>query len=406
MGSFSPIQTAVIVISLVVLVGVIISLLRSSALLAGYNEHKRDIQKIATTLKAEMFRDGDDVVIPGNYKKFPIQVRFSYDENTPGLNIRMQAPVSFTFSVVPKGERATEGRVLVRTGDEMFDARFAARTDHPTQAKMLVSSKSMRMHMEKLCCSSKTFLTLVTGSIEASELVIPNFTARHVMDHIESMAILAAEVDQIPGAEKVKIQEYKREKSAPILKIAIAVGALVAIAAVFAGNMGTEITQSSVAAGVVRVEGVWDKDAGAIPRLAGWRPVTQSDFDPDVTGWMKGSGVTPAGRIELDLDGAVPQDTVYCLGHDGDQSKRLVMLENGEKVLDSVMPNVIGVVKIPKSSLSGITWATKPITESDGDGLMVITRADDQVKAVIFFRGGGKIISGTPESYQTVNLAE
>jgi len=69
-----------------------------------------------------------------------------------------------------------------------FDARFAARTDHPTQAKMLVSSKTMRTHMEKLCCSSKSFLTMVTGSIEVSELIIPGpYTARHVLDHVESM---------------------------------------------------------------------------------------------------------------------------------------------------------------------------------------------------------------------------
>jgi hypothetical protein len=385
---------------------VVISALRNSALLAGYDEYKKDIQKIATSLKAEMFRDGNDVVIPGNYKKFPIQVRFSYEENTPGLNIRMQAPVSFTFSVVPKGERATEGRVLVRTGDEMFDARFAARTDHPTQAKMLVSSKSMRTHMEKLCCSSKSFLTLVTGSIELSELVIPSFVARHVLDHIESMAILAAEVDQIPGAEKVKIQEYKREKSAPLVKIAIAVGALVAIAAVFAGKLGTEITQSSVAAGVVRIEGISEKDGSVIPKLAGWHPVAEADFDRDAAAWMRSSGITPTGRIELDFDSEPPQDAVYCLSHDQDQAKRIVMLQNGNKVFDSEMMNVVGVVKIPKSSLASIVWTIKPSVESDGDGIMIITRAQDNTSASIYFRSGTRIVSGTPESYQSVNLAE
>src|SRR5437879_11204778 len=178
----------------------------------------------------------------------------------------MQAPVSFTFSVVPKGERASEGRVLVRTGDDMFDARFAARTDHPTQAKMLVSSKSMRTHMEKLCCSSKSYLTLVTGNIELSELVIPSpYTARHVLDHVESMAMLAKEVGEIPGAEKIKIAEYKREQSAPVVKIALAVGALVAIAAVFTGMTGVEDSSSSVVAGVVQTEGVVAKDAAMIP---------------------------------------------------------------------------------------------------------------------------------------------
>jgi hypothetical protein len=407
MGSLSPIQIAVIVISVVSLVGVIISTIRSSALLAGYDEYKGDIQKIATTLKAEMFRDGNDVVIPGNYKKFPIQVRFSYSENTPGLNIRMQAPVSFTFSVVPKGERASEGRVLVRTGDEMFDARFAARTDHPTQAKMLVSSKAMRTHMEKLCCSSKTFLTMVTGSIEVSELIIPGpYTARHVMDHVESMSILAAEVDEIPGAEKVKIQEYKREKSAPVVKIALVVGALVALAAVFAGRPGTEITESSVAAGVTHAEGVLDRDAGSIPKLAGWHAAGESDFSADVIGWMKASGVQPTGRVELDLDGAAPKDVVYCLSRDEDTSKRIVMLQKGFSEFDSIMKDVIGVARIPKSSLAAITWTIKPSAESDGDAIMIIRRADDKTTAMILYRSGSRMISGTPESYQAVNLAE
>jgi hypothetical protein len=407
MGSLSPIQIAVIVVSVVSLAGVIISTLRNSAMLAGYDEYKADIQKIATTLKAEMFRDGNDVVIPGNYKKFPIQVRFSYSENTPGLNIRMQAPVSFTFSVVPKGERATEGRVLVRTGDDMFDARFAARTDHPTQAKMLVSSKTMRTHMEKLCCSSKSFLTMVTGSIEVSELIIPGpYTARHVLDHVESMSILAAEVDDIPGAEKVKIQEYKREKSTPLVKIALVVGALVAIAAVFAGRPGTEITQTSAAAGVVHAEGVWDSDAAQMTKLAGWHAISESDFNADVVGWMRASGISPAGRIELDLDGAAPSDTVYCLGRDDDQSKRIVMLQNGAKVLDSVMQNVVGVVRIPKSSLETITWSLKPTAASDGDAVMIINRVNDKTSATILYRSGNLVISGRPESYQAVNLAQ
>ncbi|MCU1283969.1 MAG: hypothetical protein JWO13_319 [Acidobacteriales bacterium] len=406
MGSFSPIQIAVVVISVVSLVGVIISFVRNTALLAGYEEYKADIQKIASSLKAEMFRDGNDVVIPGNYKKFPIQVRFSYSENTPGLNIRMQAPVSFTFSVVPKGERATEGRVALRTGDDMFDARFTARTDHPTQAKMLVSSKPIRMQLSKLCCSTKTFLTMVTGNIELSELIIPSpYTARHVLDHVESMAALAAEVEGIPGADKVKFTEYKREKSTPILKIALAVGAVVAIAAVFA-SPGTEMPTTSAAAGVVHADGVLDADAGVILKLAGWRTAADTDFAGDVAGWMKASGVPATGRIELNLDGTAPTDVVYCLAHEQDSSKRIVILENGVNILDTVMPDVVGLVRIPKNSMSNIEWSQKPATESDGDGLMVIRRKDDKTTATVFSRTGGRTVTGTVANYETVNIAE
>jgi hypothetical protein len=318
----------------------------------------------------------------------------------------MQAPVSFTFSVVPKGERATEGRVALRTGDDMFDARFTARTDHPTQAKMLVSSKPIRLQLSKLCCSTKTFLTLVTGNIELSELIIPSpYTARHVLDHVESMAALAAEVEGIPGADKVKFTEYKREKSTPVLKIALGVGALVAIAAVFA-SPSTEVPITSAAAGVVHAEGVTDADAGVIIKLAGWRAASDTDFAGDVVGWMRGSGVTASGRIELDLDGAAPNDVVYCLAHDVDSSKRIVILENGSNVLDTVMPDVIGVVRIPKGSLANITWTQKPATDSDGDGFMLIHRKDDKTTGTVFVRSGGRTVTGTVANYDSVNITE
>src|SRR5262249_9634020 len=131
----SHIQIALGITAVLTLIGVVASFLRKGALFKGYEDYRTEVPKIISAIKADVFCDGDDLVLGGNHKKYPVQVRFSYSETTPGLNIRMQAPVSFTFSVVPKGERATEGRVLVRTGDDMFDARFAARTDHPTQAK-------------------------------------------------------------------------------------------------------------------------------------------------------------------------------------------------------------------------------------------------------------------------------
>ena len=97
----SPLQIAVFVIALVTIIGVIVSSMRKSSALAGYDEIRQEVPRIASALKAEMFRAGNDLVLVGNFNRRPTQVRFSYDENTPGLNIRMQAPVSFTFSVVP-----------------------------------------------------------------------------------------------------------------------------------------------------------------------------------------------------------------------------------------------------------------------------------------------------------------
>src|SRR5579859_3507965 len=145
-----PILIAAGIIAGVAILGYFIAYFRDNATVRGYEELLPDVMALSKLLKAERFRDGNDLVVSGNYKKFPAIVRFSYDDNTPGLNIRMKAPSTFTLSVVPKGAKASEGRVQVRTSDEMFDARFVTRTDHPTQARMFLTGKQAPAMLQKL----------------------------------------------------------------------------------------------------------------------------------------------------------------------------------------------------------------------------------------------------------------
>jgi hypothetical protein len=403
MPALSPIQIAVIVIAGVSLLGVIISTMRKGAVLAGYGDYRQEIERIARQLKLEMFRDGDDVALAGNYKQKPVQIRFSYSETTPGLNIRMQAPVSFTFSVVPKGATATEGRILVRTGDEMFDARFAARTDHPTQAKMLVGSKAMRTHMEKLCCSSKTFLTLTTGSIELSELIIPQpYTARHVMDHLDSMSILADAVDDIPGAEKVKITPYQREKSTPIFRIAVAIGAITAIAAVFFLGQPPAINPLEDA-GTPAPPGVMPADVNLILNVDRWHAATADEFPSEVTGWMRGFGLEPSGHFEIDVDGSELKDYVYFLANDQGQ-RRVVLLQNRNNVFDSVYDDLVAAVRVPRDSFANIEFKKRPAEEPEGDALLIVRGQPGALRGIVVFPKNGQIVSATPLNFQNINL--
>jgi len=90
--TFNPIFTVVGIIGAVALLGYIISYFRASVNFSGYQEVAGDAQSVARAMKAEIFRDGDDLVISGNYGKLPAIVRFSYADNTPGLNISMKAP--------------------------------------------------------------------------------------------------------------------------------------------------------------------------------------------------------------------------------------------------------------------------------------------------------------------------
>ena len=402
----SQLQIAVVIIAGVTLAGVIVSFFRKSAAFAGYEEYKEDVARIVSTLRAETFRDGDDLVITGNHKKMPLQVRFSYAENTPGLNVRMQAPVSFTFSVAPKGALATEGRVSIRTGDDMFDVRFTARTDHPTQAKMLVSSPKMRQQMAKLCCSSKTFLTLTRGSIELSELVIPApYTARHVLDHVDSMGQLAAAIEGIPGSSDIKIQPYQREKSTPVFRIALAIGAVAALFAVFILKPSSaQPDLSNSAPDLNRADGVSAIDSLKLPYLKGWHAMTPEEFAPEIAGWIRGNGVEPSGRIELQADDKNEAPDVFYLLVDKDGQTRIAMLLNGAMFYDTRFPNIAGAVRVPHDSLAGIAWKIKPSYAAVGDAVMVFERSESGMRPLIMFPNGRNLLVGEPERYYNINL--
>ena len=403
----SPIQIAILIIAVVTIVGVVVSFMRKSSALQGYDEIKAEVPKIAQALRAEMFRDGEDLVLAGNFKGRPAQVRFSYAENTPGLNIRMQAPVSFTFSSVPKGARATEGRVLMRTGSDMFDAKFASRTDQPTQAKMLVGSRAALQNIEKLCCSQKTYFTMSRGSIELSELVIPApYTARHVTDHLESMAVIAKTVEDIPGAESVKIVPYEREKSAPIVRIALVVGAIAAVLGVF--FIKPTSTQADLKTGsgnrVVSAEGVSPVDAANIGGLKGWHAQRPEEYDSDVAGSLRAIGIEPNGRLTVDLDGDEVKDVIYTLVADDSPEKRLVVMQNNNVIYQTRYNNLAGVLPLPKDSISGIQWQVRPRATPDADGILVLTNSETGLQPTVLMFSGRQTISGMPKDWQSIPL--
>ena len=187
MGSLSPVQLALIIVGALAIIGVIATLLRGRATYSGYDEYASDIKLIASALQGQTLRDGADLVISGNYGKIPTVVRFSNAENTPGLNIVVHAPATFGLSVSPaEGQAREPGQSLIRTSDELWDTRFQTRTDQPSAAGMFLT-KETEKHLQRLCCSLNTYLSIGHGEIELSELVIPSLPGKHVLDHLKSI---------------------------------------------------------------------------------------------------------------------------------------------------------------------------------------------------------------------------
>ncbi len=407
MSSASPIAIALGIVFLVTVVGLIVAHLRSSATMSGYEEYARDVKDVAKTIRGEIFRDGVDLVVNGNYRKLPAVVRLSVAENTPGLNVRMQAPATFNMSVVPKGAQATEGRVLVRTGDDMFDARFTSRSDHPTQAKMLLGSKQVMNGLRKLACSQKTFFTISSGAMELSELVIPSpYTSHHILDHLESMRRIASELEEMPGTAGMKIQEIKGEGSM-VVRVAIAVGIVAAIITVVAA---TRALSSSAESGPVDAvtaitpEGVFPVDAVLIPRVDQWRTAQPEDFDPAAQAWLRGTGVPQQARITGDFSGkGNVRDVAYVLTQTGG-ARRVVWLVEGANRYDAEYPGLGLVARFPRGNLPSVRWIGTPPPAPDGDGLLIVRKGDDPKSVVLLFLSGGKVVSGAPNGFQNLSL--
>ena len=392
---------AILIVVLTAAGGGVFALMRSSRLFAGYKDIEPDARALSKLLKGEIFRDGNDLVVSGNYNKLPTIVRFSVDVNTPAVNLRMQAPATFNMSVVPKGARATEGRVLVRTADEMFDARYVTRSDHPTQARMFVTGKPTLVALQKLCCSTQTYFTVTRGAIELSELVLPeHLIGQHLSDHIAQLGSLGNILRQMPGSEEVKIEAIRKDTSHPVVKIALVAGVVLALIVIFAREPQATVSAQQGDTLPANVSAI---DAPGIPGIQQARVATANDMDPGLAAWVRDAQGDATGHLQLNLAGdAVSNDAAYYIIDQ--RGPRVVILLNHANLVDIRYNNVAGFARVPKELASSIEWATPPTSPGDGDGVLIVTNAGDPASASIIFASGNKTVSGIPQDYRNLRL--
>lgn len=403
MGSVSPIVVALGIISLVGFLGAVIAYVRRGATFKGHEEMAAEARAIARFLRGTLFRDGDDLVVAGNVGEWPATVRFSYQENTPGLSLRMEVPSTFVISMVPQGSLQAEGRAAIRTGDTAFDGRFTTRTDQPTSARMLLGMRRVTSDFQKLCCSSKTFVSMVPGALEVSELVVPpTYLERHVTEHLKAMSQIGRSLHDLPGSESVKIQAIRYERNI-VGRLAIVVGVVAAIGTVVVAVRDREQGPMAFAAESTTI-GVLPVDAALIPGVRNWRLAAAEDFDPAAAAWARDNSLAAGGRIEGNFSGRNEgRDVAYVLRRE-DGTFRIVMLCNGGNAWDVNYDAVAIVARVPKSALDSIAWVGQPPQDPDGDGLLVAYRPGDPSASVVIFKKGDRVISAAPADYQTINF--
>ena len=402
MAFFSPIVVAFAIVSLLAFVGAVISFYRRSHLFHGYKELRTDARDIARTFGGRLYRDGNDLVISGNRNRLPVNVRFSQEENTPGLFIRMEMPALFQMTIVPQGAPQAEGRTVVRLGDRQFDSKFTIRSDQPSQFRILLDAKVIAA-LQKLCCSNRTFLSVERGAMELTELVIPDGAiARHVNDHLQQMADIAKEMAEMPGAHEIKIKPIEIERNL-VARTAIAIGVVAAIATVVVGYKQRRAPVVTALA-AESVSGVDPVDARLIPGVETWRLADpNNDFDAAGLTWSKNNSLKLGARMAADFSGTGEgRDVVYVLRRPSTGAFRIAILSRGEKRYDVNYDKLAVVAPFPKQLVDSTQWSSAPPDHPDGDGLLVAYDPGNPTNVVVIFLKGDRIISSQPANYQSI----
>jgi hypothetical protein len=388
------------------IIGIVVYWVRRFAVFLGYKAIEPDVLQIAELLKAQPSRDRNDVVLEGHYGGNPTIVRFSHRVDTPGLDIQMRVPATLNLFLMPKTFATTnEGRVLMRTGSSPLDKRFNARTDHPMEFKMLTAGAATKNSLEQLCCSTQTGLSIRDRTIELSELAIPPFTANHVFDHLQSMLTLAKTVQDMPGADRVKVDPLPPRGSSWPIRIALAGGLVCLVALLFTQPYNRMPGASANTNTVSPPSGVMPADAARLQQLQGWHAAGRDDFSGSALRFMREHRVDALGHIVGDFSGrGSAVDSAYLLV-DATGRRRVSMLARGAVAYDAIFPKVDFLARISKSAMAKIQWMSSgsPLPP-DGDGLLVVQNANDPTASVVLLRHGSQTLSARPADFNKIDL--
>lgn len=388
------------------IVGIVVYWVRRFAIFLGYKAIQPDVLQIAELLKTHPIRERNDVVIAGFYGGQPTIVRFSHRVDTPGLDIQMRVPATVNLFLVPKTTAAGgEGRVPIRTGSAALDRRFNARTDHPTEARMLTAGNTIKASLEQLCCSTQTGLSIQDRVIELSELTIPPFTANHVFDHLQSMLALAEGVRNMPGADQIKVEPLPRQGSSWPVRIALAGGLICLVALLFAQPYNHPQNANASASMPIPASGIASADAVRLPQLQGWHVARREDFSVSALRFLRERRLEPAGHMMTDFGGrGAAIDSAYLLV-DANGRKRVSIMAKGVVAYDAIFPQVEALARISKITVAKIQWmSSAPQYPPDGEALLVVQNANDPTASVVLLRHGTQTLSARPADFNKIDL--
>jgi hypothetical protein len=317
----------------------------------------------------------------------------------------MRVPAAINLFLVPKTITSEdEGRTPIRMGSVALDRRFNARTDHPTEIRMLTAGTTIRACLEQLCCSSQTGLSIKDRTIELSELTIPPFTANHVFDHLQSLLTVANGVAEMPGADLIKVDPLPPRGSSWPVRIALA-GGLACLTALLFTQPYSHPIGANASSNVVTSTGIASADAARLQQLQGWHVAGTEDFSGSALRFLREHRLDPTGHIMGDFGGrGAAIDSAYFLV-DPTGRKRVSMMAKGTVAYDAIFPQADVLARISKSALAKIQWmSSAPQYPPDGDALLVVQNANDPTASVVLLRHGSQTYSAHPADFNKIDL--
>ncbi len=397
-----PMMIAGLVVAVMAVAGIVAAVLREMRLFDDFRDIAPGVKTIANQLRADVFRDFEDLVVSGMYKGIPTVIRFTKREHSPAMGLYVRIPSPCQFSIVPK-RLAGKAQSAVSLKGRRLQSEFVAKAASAEPLEELLERDRNVKLLEALCCSTSTLLEVNTGRLELLEMEMPEELDRHVSDHLQAIHEFSEVLAEMPGASEVKVLPLVRQGSSLAVRLAVATCVVVMAISVIATTREHGIALVKAVSESAPVNGVPADDANEIDEMSRWRILKSNEFDGKFAEWLRDAGQQPAARVEFrPVSDGLSRGVAYLLTRE-DGARRLVVLVDHKPVYDTAFSRLDGIAMVPKTSFPKLKWGA-PAQKTAGDAILMVRDAADPRSAELLFFPNGTLFSGVPKDYTGIDL--
>ena len=394
---------SIILAFMIPVIGVLGEVLRRSFKLRGYRALAGDVRFLAQSIKGEIDRDAQDLLVRGNVDSWPVMVRLSRSEMQPGLNIRLPVPAKLSLFCVPKSHEREGGRVLLHVPEPKLEGQWRISTDDPLEAELLVTNPAVLKQIETLCSSPNTLLVLQEQALELRDALIPQRDlGPHILSCARALARIADVAATMPGAS-ARPAPYAPRNWFRAAYVGLSIVLLSSV--IVMGRMGQPVNPPLAASVPLDIPST---EAAQIRDLGHWRLAQSADFDPDGVLWLRQQGQEASGRITAFCKDGAAQESMLIFkdaGAAGSGPRRLILLVDGQIRFDAEMPTIAVAARIPKDKLADMEWRGRgPVGPAECDGILIVQRYNAPGSAVVLIPCGVQLHMGNPQDFRSLPL--